>query len=56
VTDTQENENDLPCRTKQTYEAIVNLGNVRKANNQSNPRSGKDVEHDNQDELSVLNK
>ena len=51
VTDTQENENDLPCRTNQTHEAIVNLGNVHKANNQSNPKSGNDVEHDNQDEL-----
>jgi hypothetical protein len=51
VTDTQENENDLPCRTNQTHEAIVNLGKVHKANNQSNLKSGNDVEHDNQDEL-----
>jgi hypothetical protein len=51
VTDTQENENDLPCRTKQTHGAIVNLGKVRRANNQSKPISGKNVENDNQDKL-----
>lgn len=45
VTDTQENDNDLPCRTKQTHKTIVNLENVRKTNNQSNSRSDKDVEH-----------
>ena len=51
VTDTQENENDLPCRTKQTHGAIVHLGKVRRANNQSKPISGKNVENDNQDKL-----
>lgn len=45
VADTEENDIDLPCRTKQTHETIVNLENVRKTSNQSNHRSGKNVEH-----------